>query len=176
MLRFLMTGGRTEIRSSFEQLHSPSDLTIWLSDEFGSASASASPDDLDLALSLREAVFAVIRSFTRSEPPSQSDYALINLVAAAEPLQPMLDQTGQFAWSDPAGVAPALSTIARDSIELLGSDTRVRECENSECELVFIDVSPPRQRRWCAMGRCGNRAKTKAYRDRNRSARSPGVS
>ena len=169
-LRFLMTGGRTKIRSHFEQLHSPSDLEVWLSSEFGATAAPVSSDDLSAALALREAVFAIIRAMTRSVPPSQADYSAINLAAEADPLRPMLDQTGQIGWSGPIGGAPALSTIARDAIDLLGSDiaTRVRECENPKCELVFVDFSPPGRRRWCAMGRCGNRAKTKAYRDRNK--------
>ncbi len=39
----------------------------------------------------------------------------------------------------------------------------VRPCAAPDCSLFFLDRSPSRQRRWCAMKGCGNRRKTKGY-------------
>jgi predicted RNA-binding Zn ribbon-like protein len=47
---------------------------------------------------------------------------------------------------------------------------RVKTCDSDECRWVFYDHSKPGNRRWCSSDRCGNREKTRNYRDRHRSA------
>ena len=67
-----------------------------------------------------------------------------------------------------ARAAQALSTLAREMIELLSGPLsgRIRECASDDCPLVFVDSSRPGARRWCAMERCGNRRKLRALRAR----------
>lgn len=169
ILRFLMTGGHTPIRSHFETLTKPEDLEAWLSNEFDLVlSLPIDSAELDAAHTVRESAFNIIRARSGANQPTASDFEQLNHHAQPEPLTPMLGPNGQHHWVSPARVTAALSTIARDAIDLLGSPDaeRTRECENPNCELVFVDVSPPGRRRWCAMGRCGNRAKTRAYRQR----------
>jgi predicted RNA-binding Zn ribbon-like protein len=62
----------------------------------------------------------------------------------------------------------ALSTVARDAVELFGrrGTDRIRSCSADDCELVFYDESRSNNRRWCSMQRCGNRAKVRAHRAR----------
>jgi predicted RNA-binding Zn ribbon-like protein len=62
--------------------------------------------------------------------------------------------------------------VARDGVLLVGSPLleRVKECENPECSLLFLDDSQARRRRWCSMDRCGNLAKIAGYRSRSRAA------
>lgn len=43
---------------------------------------------------------------------------------------------------------------------------RLRVCEG--CGTVFLDSSANGSRRWCTMQRCGNRAKVRAYRAREK--------
>lgn len=59
-----------------------------------------------------------------------------------------------------------LATVSRDAIELFGTELRerLRECENPECALLFVDLSRPRRRRWCTMRRCGNLNEIARYR------------
>jgi len=174
-LRFLMTGGHTAIRSHFETLLQPEDLDAWLSNEFGvEVSSRADLTDLESAHTVRESTFNIIRARSRSQKPVALDFERLNHHARPAPMIPRFGSGGQRQWVSPAPVVAALSTVARDAVDLLGSPDaeRTRECENPNCELVFVDVSPPGQRRWCAMGRCGNRAKTRAYRQRERGATS----
>lgn len=42
--------------------------------------------------------------------------------------------------------------------------TYVRECEGAGCNLLFLDQTRARTRRWCSMAGCGNRAKQALYR------------
>ncbi len=172
-LLFLMTGGLTPTRSEFEQIHSPGDFDEWLRTAFDADSqVQATDEDLAQAIELREAIFLTIRANTEGRAPSTDHLSKINAAAAETPLTPVLEAgTMTPRWRAPIPPSAALSTIARDAIDLLTGPTagRVRECANPKCELVFVDLSPPGARRWCAMRRCGNRSKTKAYRERRRT-------
>lgn len=172
VLQFLMTGGLTATRSEFEQLQSPSDLDKWLSTAFDCGEhTAATQEDFVRAIELREAIFLTIRAITLGQAPAAEQIDTINSVAALPPLSPVLrSDTTRRSWQRLLDHGAALATIARDAIDLLSGPTggRVRECANPRCELVFVDSSPPGRRRWCAMDRCGNRSKTKAYRARQR--------
>ena len=45
---------------------------------------------------------------------------------------------------------------------------RLKMCASDECRRVFFDRSKPASRRWCQSTLCGNRNKTRAYRERQR--------
>jgi predicted RNA-binding Zn ribbon-like protein len=67
-------------------------------------------------------------------------------------------------------VTTALALVAQDAIELLLSPEirHVRVCGSERCALRFVDRSPGRNRRWCSMTRCGNRAKVRLHQARSR--------
>ncbi len=71
-------------------------------------------------------------------------------------------------WTKPAAVTALLAEAIAD---LIVSDRRafIRNCENPTCTLWFDDRSKSHRRRWCSMAVCGNRAKARAHRDRQRS-------
>jgi predicted RNA-binding Zn ribbon-like protein len=119
------------------------------------------------ALSLREAIWRVAQAIRQNQTPLAADVDTINRVAATPDLPPRLarDDLHQV-WRSPATAAAALSTIARDAIDLFSGElrSRIRECENPKCGLMFVDASRPGKRRWCLMKRCGNMAKTSQYR------------
>ena len=54
--------------------------------------------------------------------------------------------------------------------ELDGTWQRLRPCANASCRSVFWDGSKNRSGRWCSMEACGNQAKVRAYRERERAA------
>jgi predicted RNA-binding Zn ribbon-like protein len=97
--------------------------------------------------------------------------ACVGLTTAALPpgLAPEPAAAGlTAAWAVPVRATQALSTMAREMIELLSGPLaeRIRECASDDCPLVFVDTSRPGARRWCAMERCGNRHKLRALRTR----------
>jgi predicted RNA-binding Zn ribbon-like protein len=121
------------------------------------------------ARELREAVYGLVRCVIDRQPPRERDAAVVNKVAHDADLVPQLRAGTDgltAAWHGPVAVAAALSTIARDAIDLLSGPLadRVKECENPGCTLVFLDDSQARRRRWCSMERCGNLAKIARYR------------
>jgi predicted RNA-binding Zn ribbon-like protein len=88
---------------------------------------------------------------------------VVNAAVGEAPLVPQFD-SDRHQRLLPGTTAQALSTIARDSIDLFSSPLgdRVRICEADDCGLLFVDTSRPGTRRWCSMEWCGDRAKKSA--------------
>jgi predicted RNA-binding Zn ribbon-like protein len=125
------------------------------------------PEEFRTALALREAIWRIAQAVRQSETPLREDIDTINRISAAPDLSPQLVLKGlNQAWHSPTTATAALSTIARDAIALFSGElrSRIRECENPNCGLMFVDASRPGKRRWCLMKRCGNMAKTSQYR------------
>ena len=114
---------------------------------------------------LRHAITRAAFAAIAGEPPRAEDVAAINAAARAAPLVPQLALPGGARWA-PGTAAQALSTLARDAVDLFAGPLagRIRVCAGERCGLLFVDASRPGRRRWCSMERCGNLAKTRAYR------------
>jgi predicted RNA-binding Zn ribbon-like protein len=84
----------------------------------------------------------------------------------AVPVRVGLDADGRPALlaADPLGaVAAAAVALAGD-----GRWERVKICPADDCRWAFYDRSKNRSRHWCAMSACGTRAKSRAFRERQR--------
>ncbi len=168
---FTQTGGETGVRAAWESLHQPSDLADWFSESpLQLKRISVSPEEFQTALSLRESIWRVAQAIWQKEAPPTRDIEIINQVAAAPDLPPQLTSNGfKQTWASPITATASLSTIARDAIDLFAGElrSRIRQCANPKCGLMFVDISRPGRRRWCLMKRCGNMAKTSRYRQRH---------
>jgi predicted RNA-binding Zn ribbon-like protein len=166
-LDFLATLG-SRSRLNIERLRTAADLLRWFEQAGLGTVALTSEDDLQAALELREAIFTTVTGVpggTREAIPT------INLAALPAPLIPCLNDAGRGrSWATGGTSSAALSTIARDAIDLVSSPLieRVRECAGSDCTLLFLDSSRPGRRRWCAMDVCGNQAKAESLRSKRR--------
>lgn len=171
-LDFAHTGGEGGY-AKFELFLEPDDLGAWLAEPPLSAviTEPVTGRDLVVAKALRLAIWDAAHAQVAGAPVSMVAGATLNQVAAAEPLVPMLTAAGA-SWAQPVRASQALSTLAREMIELLSGPLagRFRECASDTCLMVFVDSSRPNARRWCSMERCGNRAKLRAHRAR-RAAR-----
>jgi predicted RNA-binding Zn ribbon-like protein len=154
----------------FESLHEPADLGAWLAaPPLDAAVAPVTADELAAAKTLRQAIWEAAHARADRRALPAAAVATINRAAAVAPLSPELAADGTTArWAAPVRATQALSTIAREMIELLTGplSDRIRECASDNCPLVFVDSSRPGARRWCAMERCGNRHKLRALRAR----------
>ena len=45
---------------------------------------------------------------------------------------------------------------------------RLKACPAEDCQWAFYDHSRNRSGTWCEIGKCGNRAKARRFRERNR--------
>jgi predicted RNA-binding Zn ribbon-like protein len=162
------------------------------------AQADADPDGRAEAMrriiALREAIYRIFSAVAHGRPPDSSDLQLLNteltlahahlrLAPSAEAARGHEGPPGhpglqQFAW-EWAGVNDDLTSllwpVARSATMLLTSPelVRVRECADDCCGWLLLDRSRNASRRWCDMSDCGNRAKARRYRERNKRGASP---
>jgi predicted RNA-binding Zn ribbon-like protein len=158
-----------------ERLASPEALAAWLkAAEVTSAPLAITPRVYRRALQLREAIARAATRAAAGKKLDATDITQINGFAKAGASRIALDPktlTIVDAVRDP--VAAAFGRIARDAIELLGSSderSRLRTCGLTTCGSIFLTPAGRRERRWCSMARCGNRAKVSAFRDRTQRA------
>jgi len=169
-LDFAHTGGEGQY-AVFETLHEPADLGEWLAQPPLDATVTVpvTAGELTAAKALRQAIWEAAHAQADRRPLSAGSVATINHAAATAPLVPELAGDGTTAaWAPPVRATQALSSLAREMIELLSGPLaeRIRECASDNCPLVFVDSSRPGARRWCSMERCGNRHKLRALRAR----------
>jgi hypothetical protein len=149
----------------------PSTSTIaWWLAERGMIDPDTPPDegDLDLAAEVLEA----LRSRVRENMGADRDPAAIRILddaAQRTGLSVRFGSDGLMPTTD--GVRGAVGRILATAFlsELDGSWARFKECGAGDCRSVFWDRSKNRSGRWCTMKDCGNRAKVRAYRERERS-------
>ncbi|NRQ31714.1 hypothetical protein HII36_07635 [Nonomuraea sp. NN258] len=147
-------------------LATPGDLAAWtVAAGLLGAPPAADADDLAAAKELREAVYRL----AIGERPSGADRETVNRAAAVPPVLVGLAANGGVERH--GDVRAALSTVARQAIELLGGPgaARVKECGAEACTRLYVDTSRASSRRWCDMLECGNRAKAAGFRARHRA-------
>jgi predicted RNA-binding Zn ribbon-like protein len=161
-------GDRGSVR--FERLREPADLGAWLvAAELESSLVPVTPAALRRAIRLREAIARVVASVRAGDMPSAEDVSSINAAArtvASVALDPV---TLRAVSASRDRVGAALGVIARDAIDLLAHEEergRLRTCALASCASLFLTPAGRRERRWCSMARCGNRAKVAAFRSR----------
>jgi predicted RNA-binding Zn ribbon-like protein len=154
-----------------ERLESPAALAAW----FHAAGISSGPDAVSprafaAALRLREAIARTAAALVARAKPAHDDITLINGAAKKSSQRIALDPDTLAVFDDVRDpVATALAAIARDAIELFGNPgerARLRACGLVSCGSIFLTPAGRRERRWCSMARCGNRAKVNAHRMR----------
>jgi predicted RNA-binding Zn ribbon-like protein len=166
-LDFAYTGAiRSDLVS--ERLHAPDDLTAWLRERFPVAVGAARSRDLFDAIALRDAIGRMAQAAAHGDAVRSADVDLVNLYAATPDIPPALPGGSRQAGRSVQSVGQALSTIARDAVDLFdpANAGRIRECNGGDCTMVYLDTSRAATRRWCSMQRCGNRAKVRAHRAR----------
>ena len=85
------------------------------------------------------------------------------------PLVLAISDTGAGELS-PAPGSNGLGKVLAEMNQLMerGHLARLKMCASDECQWIFFDRSKPANRHWCSSLICGNRQKTRAYRERKR--------
>lgn len=153
-----------------EALPDAAALTDWLRQhDLLDADDRADKRDLDLALTLRSGLReALVRhhdgDHTSRVPDLDAAATALSLRVAFDGTRPRLVPALGGAR---AGLARLLVAVAEAQAD--DAWARVKLCGADDCQLAFYDTSKNRSRRWCSMGVCGNRQKTRSYRARQRA-------
>ena len=121
------------------------------------------------AKQLRRTIYSIFSDIAHMRAPSDEDVAELNSrLTKVLPHMQISQQGGDFFWdwednsNDLDGV---LWSMARCAANLLcsGELGRVSECNSETCTWLFLDRSKNVSRKWCDMGTCGNRAKSRRH-------------
>ncbi len=135
---------------------------------------------LSRATSLREALFRIFAAQLSGKRARESDLAILNaeLSRSLGRLQlaaPMPRNGFAWTWSaEEVSLDQALGPVSYTAANLLADPSglaRVRMCHGDRCGWLFLDSSKNHSRCWCDMRDCGNRAKVRRHRQRQRRSR-----
>jgi predicted RNA-binding Zn ribbon-like protein len=141
-----------------ERLTSPEALSDWLTSHELTATATAvRPADLTAATALRTALREAIAGNTGA-----------TAALADHPMHLVADPTGGLRLAARSG-SPWLDVIVETvaTSAARGDWKRLKLCAAPDCRWAFYDTSRNGRGRWCDMEVCGNRHKTRAYRERH---------
>jgi len=126
--------------------------------------------DLETYMKLRDAIRALILA-GEGETISTSDAEAIDRIGLAAGLHPHFHRA-HVPTLEPkgAGVPAAFGKIVAIAFVSAfdGTFEHLKLCADETCRSVFYDRSKNHSGRWCSMATCGNRAKVRAWRDRQR--------
>jgi predicted RNA-binding Zn ribbon-like protein len=157
-----------------DALTDPRQLAAWMSQQgLVAEGARITPAMFDAALLLRKGIRAYLACDSVERRKNRDAMRSLNDALRAFPLVVGAPVDREMALA-PARSDPlaGLSTIAAELYvgSLKGTLDRLKMCAAEECRRVFFDRSKPATRRWCMSTLCGNRMKTRRYRERHRNA------
>jgi predicted RNA-binding Zn ribbon-like protein len=129
------------------------------------------------ARGLRDALHAIAWTLERNRPQRSADLATLSAaVREARERQRLEAQGGRLVWctvAEPQDLDAPLWPVALSAESYFtGADlSRLRSCPGDHCGWHFDDSTRNRSRRWCDMGDCGNVAKVRRFRSRQRDGR-----
>jgi predicted RNA-binding Zn ribbon-like protein len=157
-----------------EELSSPSALATWLEAHELGPVGRASSADVARAIELREALRELLLGQHGDYTPDPSAARVVEETARRARLEVRFGDDGV------AGVGPGASGVDAALGRLLaivadaqadGTWSRMKACPWETCRWAFYDRSKNRSGVWCNMAVCGNRAKARAYRERQAQSR-----
>ena len=156
-----------------DALTDPRELAAWMSQRgLLAVGARITPAMFDAALQLRNSIRAYLACDPVERRKNKDAIRSLNSALRAFPLVVEAwndrDMTLGPARSDPlAGMSAIAAELYVGSVK--GTLGRLKMCAAEECRRVFFDRSKPATRRWCMSTLCGNRMKTRTYRERHRN-------
>ena len=126
------------------------------------------------ALVLRESLYKIFIHIIKDLAPPEKDVNVLNAECTiARDKQKLIFNSNKFTWifdSENDELDCMLWPIALSGAELLlsGDLDRVRQCAGDNCGWLFVDTSKNHSRQWCDMKDCGNLAKVRRFRKKQK--------
>jgi predicted RNA-binding Zn ribbon-like protein len=148
---------------SRDHLLTPHALAAWLTQhDLARAPLAVSPHELRQVRDLRGAIRGSLGAAGQTRTWT-ADTGIRASLTPGEPLHLSPRSTGVN-----AAIARILLTMYE--AQTAGLLARLKTCHATDCQWVFYDTGRNRAGRWCGMTSCGNRTKTRRYRQRQRQA------
>ena len=160
-----------DIEEGSDALASPAGALGWLG-AHGLADgerAIAEADRLRL-IDVREALRDLLLANNLGSPPPAEALAVLNEQSAEAAVVLRFGADGAALVTSCGGVDSAIARLLAIVYGSMSDRTwrRLKSCPAEDCRWAFYDHSRNRSGTWCEMGKCGNRAKARRYREGHR--------
>ena len=157
--------GRRSESIEREHLETPADLRRWvrtvgLNGMTDGADGAVLAEMRSFRAHLREVLTSALEDRSANEVARRAVAVALQQASTGTPIAPVSAPPrtdGTLALK--AALAVSALAVLTDRREI----DRVKMCEGSNCGWLFVDESRGRNRRWCRMETCGNRAKARRH-------------
>ncbi len=152
-----------------DELGNAAALAAWLSERKLDSGGKITPAMFAAALQLRSSV----RDYLQCDPGERLKNKVLgrslNRMTQHFPLAVEVRDGGMTLRPVRDDALAGLSVVTAELYNAGANGTlaRLKMCASDECRRVFYDRSKPATRRWCVSTLCGNRMKTRTYRERH---------
>jgi predicted RNA-binding Zn ribbon-like protein len=159
-----------DVETGQDDLDSPERFGRWLV-AHGFDHLAPTEEERLLALGVRDALREELMAH-HGDGDSRTARAQLDAYARMVPLRATFGNGPAALVPAGGGVSVMLGTVLAAIViaEHEGTWERVKICRDETCQVAFYDRSKNHSKTWCSMGICGNRNKTRSYRDRQRTA------
>jgi predicted RNA-binding Zn ribbon-like protein len=160
-----------DVEQGTDLLTSRSDADAWLTEQALPGAGNLDGSDLGRLTSVREALREMLLANNAGEPAPRAAVAELNRQSSEAAIGLQFDPDGSQLVTTCEGVDSTIARLLSIVHESMSSGTweRLKACPADDCLWAFYDRSRNHSRTWCEMEDCGNRAKARAYRARQRS-------
>jgi predicted RNA-binding Zn ribbon-like protein len=163
-----------DVETAQDDLDSPARFGRWLV-AHGFDHPAPTEEERLLALGIRDALREELMAH-HGDGDARTARARLDAYARMVPLRAVFGEGAAALAPAGSGVAALLGTVLAAIVlaEHEGTWERVKICREETCQVAFYDRSKNHSKTWCSMGVCGNRNKTRSYRDRRRGSAAAG--
>ena len=147
------------------------DPAAWIAEHGLPGKGPLDEPDRERLRTVREALRALLLANNAGDPPPREALAELNRQSSDAAIGLRFDSDGSTLVTQCEGVDSTIARVLAIAHESMREGTwqRLKVCPADDCQWAFYDRSRNRSRTWCEMDDCGNRAKARAYRERQRS-------
>lgn len=157
-----------EPEAGTDALAEPAQLAAWVAERTGELIGAPDVSDVARIQALRESLRALLRSHNGGRI-DEAGLGPLREAAERSRYRPTFSAEGLLeiapARSDLTGFE-ARVLLAIERLQAQGVWPRLKACTDEGCQWAFYDTTRNRSRTWCSMEECGNREKTRRYRQR----------
>lgn len=160
-----------DIEEETDSLAGPSDLGDWIAEHTGEHLPELEEADLRRVIELREALRAMLR-VNNGVDADEVELEPLRLAAERSRYRLSFAPDGRLALAPARGDLSGFESRLLLAIERLQCEElwpRLKACTDDGCQWAFYDATRNHSRTWCSMDVCGNREKTRRYRERKGS-------
>jgi predicted RNA-binding Zn ribbon-like protein len=161
-----------DLEEETDSIAEPDQLSSWIAEQAGEHAGALDEEDVARIHALRESLRALLRTHN-GEEIDEDDLLPLREAAERSRFRTTFSAGGELeiapARSDLTGFEARL-LLAIERLQSQGTWPRLKACTDDGCQWAFYDATRNRSRTWCSMDECGNREKTRRYRQRKSRA------